>query len=99
MAVVALFLGCLFCPLLEGRDPGDNIFQNGNDTESSLAILVACVALTYALARAVNVISQVFSELVPRIAACCVRWIAIFEIGTRPAPFLPSSPPLSSLRI
>jgi hypothetical protein len=81
--VVLALLVCLICPLAE-TDPGDNVFQTGNDTESGLALLALCVAATCALARLISVISEHLSVLSCSIlAVVCgsVRFLESVELS------------------
>lgn len=98
--VTAILLGCVLCPLLESDDPHDNTFRNGNDTESSVALVAMCVAATCALARAIAVIFQVFSKLKSRFSVCSAEPTAVFWDEPPSVPFVSNSPPaLSPLRI
>ena len=95
--VVLVLLACLICPLVE-TDPGDNVFQTGNDAESALAVLALCVAATCALARA-TFISERLSLLSRDTLARCVVWSSFFGISANSLAVASPSPPISALRI
>lgn len=97
--VVIVLLGCLLCPFLESSDRNDNVFQNGNDTELSLAAFALCVAATYALAKSILLICQTFSVLRRRFRNPSSQWTGVFGIKAPLIALVSSSPPLSSLRI
>jgi hypothetical protein len=96
--VLLALLARLICPLAE-TDPGDNVFQTGNDTESGLALLTLCVAATCALARLITVLSGKLSILSCGVLTCCVRPGSLFGITASSSVVASASPPVSALRI
>jgi hypothetical protein len=96
--VALVLLLCLIYPLLE-TDPGDNVFQTGNDTEVVLALLALCVAATCALARLITVISEQLSLLSCGTLACRTERSSLFAISASSLFVASASPPISALRI